>query len=85
MQTQTWDSLIMAARAAYGEHAQTKPTEDFGFYNPSHWVEEWFMMLNRFGVLPGAGGWMDQDDRVRKDLLTIIGLHGEALDEMRPK
>jgi len=43
------------------------------------------MMLNRFQVLPGAGGWMDQDYRVRNDLLTMIGLYGEALDEVRPK
>ena len=84
MQLQTWDMLMIAARAEYGEYSRTKSTEDFGFHHPRQWVEEWFMMLNRFKILPGAGGWMDQDHRVRQDLLQIMALYGEALDAARP-
>ena len=77
---------MMAARAAYGDMPRMPVEEgDFGFFFPRQWVEEWFMMLNRFQILPGAGGWMDQDARVRQDLLTIMGKYGEALDTARPR
>lgn len=75
---------MVAARAAYGESAKPESTEDFGFFYPRQWVEEWFMMLDRFHILPGEGGWMDQDARVQHDIKRMIKLYGEALDEARP-
>ena len=84
MQDQTRQDLLMAARAAYGEFASVVETDDFGFFFGRDWALKWFMMLERFNILPGAGGWMDQDYRVQHDIERMIVLYSEALDKARP-
>lgn len=47
--------------------------EDFGFHDYDSAMENGdILVLSQFHILPRAGGWDDQDEKVAEDLLTYL-------------
>jgi hypothetical protein len=60
------------ARGELGEQPKLPaPADNFGFYEGDDAALENFIMLKRYGILPRGGGWQDQSDQHRADLLTV--------------
>lgn len=56
---------------------------NFGFYHPREWVEDWYWKREKFGILPGPGGWMDQLETIRQDIDRYEQLHIAATIKVR--
>ncbi len=85
MQTAVWKTLVNRAVIAHGGAAPPPAsTGDFGFYHDWTLVLEVWDVWREHGTLPGAGGWLDQDEHWRRDLLTMDRLYLEAWLEHHP-
>jgi len=86
MQRHIRQSLVMAAKTDLGH--DTDPAdlvEDFGFHhNPREVLGCWYALRN-WGVLPVAGGWLDQPLTLRDDLQTIQAIYNEESDALQQK
>lgn len=84
MQAAIWEAVQQRAAAAHGAIMQVEPVGDFGFYHDKFTVLEVWDVWREHGTLPNAGGWLDQDEQWRKDLLQMDRLYAEAWLEQRP-
>lgn len=48
------------------------PEKDFGFYTSEDMAQELFDVLRNYHLLPRAGGWLDQREEERSDILTLM-------------
>ena len=57
--------------------------KDFGFHHPEDYVFERANLFVNYKILPGAGGWDDQDPQWTDDLKTWLSLRNRVQWERR--
>lgn len=70
--------LIFAERGK----GQAEHVEDFGFNYPLDVVWRCFSALRLHGILPHAGGVMDQDPRLWDDMMVLYRIMAEEQDKV---
>lgn len=77
MQDSVRATLRRAALVDRGKAPTPDPVEDFGFWHPPAAVLGAWFALKNWHVLPVAGGWLDQPEHWRDDLLTAQAVYND--------
>lgn len=86
MQRRVRLSMTHAAKVDLGHDTDpAEIVEDFGFNHDPHEVIGCWYALRNWGVLPVAGGWLDQPLALRDDLYTLQAIYNEEVDTLRQR
>lgn len=66
-----------------GDQVSVQRITDFGFWTTPEDALEMFLMLHHHNILPAAGGWQDQSEEIRDDLLMMLALYSEAVRDAK--
>jgi hypothetical protein len=77
------DFVSAIVRFENGDHQNDIQDEDFGLHYPFAYVAQTWQAYRRFGVLPVAGGYNDQDEFLMQDWQTLDTRYQLKLQESK--